>query len=155
MDADLLACILVAPVGNLPSYIKSARDLSSLCQIPIDKAEMYWQEIKAQRIRKTHFKQYFVATFIIIVAIFLSLFLATHFFKSNNNPTDFNETTSDFITSTENLNINSTSVVVSPFGAKYHLPSCRYISDKDNLTEINITEAENQGYLPCKICFPE
>ena len=41
----MLACILAAPIENLPSYLKSARDLSSLCQIPIDKAEEYWQEI--------------------------------------------------------------------------------------------------------------
>lgn len=45
LDADMLACILIAPVENLPTYLKTARDLSSLCQIPIDKAEMYWQEI--------------------------------------------------------------------------------------------------------------
>ena len=45
IDADMLACILAAPIENLPTYLKTARDLSSLCQIPIDKAEMYWQEI--------------------------------------------------------------------------------------------------------------
>ena len=45
LDADLLACILAAPIENLPTYLKTARDLSSLCQIPIDKAEVYWQEI--------------------------------------------------------------------------------------------------------------
>lgn len=45
MDADLLACILAAPIENLPTYLKTARDISSLCKIPIDKAEMYWQEI--------------------------------------------------------------------------------------------------------------
>lgn len=45
LDANMLACILAAPIENLPSYLKSARDLSSLCQIPIDKAEEYWQEI--------------------------------------------------------------------------------------------------------------
>lgn len=45
MEADLLACILVAPIENLPSYLKTARDLSTLCKIPIDKAEVYWTEI--------------------------------------------------------------------------------------------------------------
>ena len=45
IDADMLACILIAPVENLPTYLKTARDLSVTCQIPIDKAEMYWQEI--------------------------------------------------------------------------------------------------------------
>lgn len=45
LDADMLACILVAPIENLPTYLKTARDISSLCQIPIDKAEVYWQEI--------------------------------------------------------------------------------------------------------------
>lgn len=45
LDANMLACILAAPIENLPSYLKSARDLSALCSIPIDKAEEYWQEI--------------------------------------------------------------------------------------------------------------
>lgn len=45
MDADILACILAAPIENLPSNLKSARDLSTICQIPIDKAEVYWNEI--------------------------------------------------------------------------------------------------------------
>lgn len=155
MDADLLACILAAPLENFPSYIKSARDLSSLCQIPIDKAEMYWREIRTQRIRKIYLKRHFIFTFAIIVAIFLSLFLITLFLKSDSNSKESNESTLDSIASSERLNIELTSVVVSPFGAKYHLPSCRYISNKDNLTEINITEAEKQGYSPCKICFHE
>ena len=47
MDADMLGCILAAPVENLPSNLKSARDLSVLCQIPIDKSEMYWEEIRS------------------------------------------------------------------------------------------------------------
>ena len=46
LDADMLACILCAPLENLPSTLKSARDLSVLCHIPIDKAEAYWIEIK-------------------------------------------------------------------------------------------------------------
>ena len=33
----MLACILATPIENLPSYLKPARDLSSLCQIPITK----------------------------------------------------------------------------------------------------------------------
>lgn len=44
-DANMLACILMAPVENLPSYLKTARDLSCLCSMPIDKAEEYWEEI--------------------------------------------------------------------------------------------------------------
>ena len=46
MDANLLACILTAPIENLPTYLKIAEDLSALCKIPIDKAEEYWQEIR-------------------------------------------------------------------------------------------------------------
>ena len=44
-DANMLACILLAPEENLPTYLKTARDLSCLCSIPIDRAEEYWQEI--------------------------------------------------------------------------------------------------------------
>ena len=46
MDANMLASILAAPIANLPTYLKTAKDLSALCQIPVDKAEEYWQEIR-------------------------------------------------------------------------------------------------------------
>ncbi len=48
MDANMLACILVAPIENFPTYLKTAEDLSTLCKIPIDRAEEYWQEIRKE-----------------------------------------------------------------------------------------------------------
>ena len=44
-DANMLACILAAPVENIPKKICSADSLSRVANIPIDKAEEYWQEI--------------------------------------------------------------------------------------------------------------
>ena len=44
-EANMLACCLIAPVECLPSYLRTAKDLSVLCQIPIDKAEEYWDFI--------------------------------------------------------------------------------------------------------------
>lgn len=44
-EADMLACCLIAPVEHLPSYLKTAIDLNTLCQIPIDRAEEYWDLI--------------------------------------------------------------------------------------------------------------
>lgn len=57
LDANMLACILIAPIENLPTYLKTARDLSCLCKIPIDRAEEYWQEIKTKLFRR---KFYFI-----------------------------------------------------------------------------------------------
>lgn len=57
LDANMLACILIAPLENLPTYLQTARDLSCLCRLPIDKAEEYWQIIKPKLFRR---KFYFI-----------------------------------------------------------------------------------------------
>ena len=85
IDADMLACILAAPIENLPSTIKSARDLSDSCSIPIDKAEMYWQEIKYE-IHKT--------TPIVICTILGLALLFIIIFKHSNDT--INTTTKDY-----------------------------------------------------------
>lgn len=59
LDADMLACCLAAPVENLPTTIKTARDLSALCQIPIDKAEVYWNEIRND-VRRKKYEPFYV-----------------------------------------------------------------------------------------------
>ena len=155
MDADMLACILAAPIENLPSYLKSARDLSSLCQIPIDKAEMYWQEI-----RPIIFKKNFPKWTLTIGATLLALGLTVSIWVISSNkaiPISDNtyktEKSTPTVTSKIKNDKNIDSVVVTPSGTKYHLPSCQYVKDKTNTIEYNISEAIDKGYSPCKTCI--
>lgn len=48
-EANLLACILTAPIENLPLSLDSADKLSELCLIPIDRAEEYWKIIRRKQ----------------------------------------------------------------------------------------------------------
>ena len=44
---------------------------------------------------------------------------------------------------------------VTSAGKKYHRKHCIIIKYKNNLTEIKLRKAINNGYKPCKICNPE
>lgn len=45
INADLLACILLVPPENVSVKAENSYEVYKLCNIPIDKADMYWQEI--------------------------------------------------------------------------------------------------------------
>ena len=155
MDADMLACILAAPIENLLTYLKTARDLSSLCKIPIDKAEMYWQKIKP-----IIFKKIFPKWVYTTGSALLALVLAVGIWVMSSNkaiPISDNtyktEKSHPAVISEIKGDENIDSVVVTPSGTKYHLPSCQYVKDKTNTIEYNIPEAIDKGYSPCKICI--
>ena len=158
IDADMLSCILSAPIENLPTSIKSARDLSVICKIPIDKAEQYWNIIK-HKIKKDKKS-------ILTKAIAISLVIMCCCFMYEVSPLK-NKYNTNNIKQEENIpnvkaydnSINDTVpkenvVYITKTGKKYHLSNCRYIQGKNNLTELTIFEAENAGYEPCKVCKP-
>lgn len=148
-DADMLACILVAPIENLPSYLKSARDISSLCQIPIDKAEMYWQEIK-----RKFYKKFFVIGCIFIFIILLTcLFL---FFDTANKETKSAPETTFTVTpsSRQYQDTNKTDTYYkTSSGERYHIANCRYIKNKTNVVSVSIEEATKFNLLACEECI--
>ena len=149
MDADMLACILTAPVENLPSTIKTARDLSTICQIPIDKAEMYWQEIKPSKREILSSKQSIISLILCAIVI-IAIMICTPNSQKPNNISTFNSGT-ELKTESEVKNINT--VFVTESGTKYHLPDCQYVKYKTNLIEYNVNDAVNKGYQPCKTCI--
>lgn len=155
MDADMLACILAAPTENLPSTLKSARDLSTLCKIPIDKAEMYWREIKPI-ISKKHFPKWALTTSSALLALVLTVGIwvmsSNKAIPANNNTYKAEKYTPTVKSEIKNDN-NIDSVVVTPSGTKYHLPSCQYVKDKTNTIKYNISEAIDKEYTPCKTCI--
>jgi len=44
-EANMLACILIAPMSKLPASLKSVQDLMYLAGLPIGRAEEYWQAL--------------------------------------------------------------------------------------------------------------
>ena len=46
-----------------------------------------------------------------------------------------------------------TLVYVTTTGDKYHKWGCQYINGKTNLLDMYISEAQDKGYTPCKVCF--
>lgn len=162
LDADMLACCLAAPIENLPTTIKTARDLSTLCQIPIDKAEVYWNEIKEHLSKRNPLSKHKVI--IVGMACVAILLLSAAGFISARVPSDqeiaptVNSAVSNATIHTSSPNqqtaqIQTQTVVVTISGTKYHLSDCRYVKKKTNLTTTNIDDAIQQGYAPCKVCI--
>ncbi len=168
MDADLLACILTAPLENLPSTLKSARDLSTLCKIPIDKAEIYWQEIRDNFSiqEKKNIWMYLSFGLIGIVIILFGCFV----WRSGQNGTAednkavININQYQGVTPTkEDLEIVSDSekkadediYYITSSGTRYHIEGCQYIQGKDNLISATQDEVEKLRLFPCKVCIKE
>ena len=116
---------------------------------------MYWREIKPI-ISKKHFPKWALTT----GSTLLALVLAVSIWVMSSNkaiPISDNTYKTEKYTPTVKSEIkndnNIDSVVVTPSGTKYHLPSCQYVKDKTNTVEYNISEAIDKGYSPCKICI--
>lgn len=155
IDADMLACILAAPIENLPSTIKSARDLSSLCQIPIDKAEMYWQEI-GNKITKKHKKHSVVIGVVIAIIILLtSLILVTTNFNASNSTKNNNSEENSVINSVPGTHTENPDDMfyMTSSGTHYHSKDCQYIKYKNNIIEILYEEVKKLNLKPCKECI--
>lgn len=150
MDADILACILAAPIENLPTYLKSARDLSSLCKIPIDKAEMYWQEIKDKFSK--WYKQVWVISCIIIIVFSIAFLL---YFKTQPTAPSNIEETSIIIAPAPDINVPSqdTLFYITPTGTHYHLKDCKHVKYKNNTIYISKDEVDILNLQPCEDCI--
>ena len=159
LDADMLACILAAPIENFPTTIKTARDLSEKCNIPIDRAEEYWQEIKdivpGNKKTKRNMNISIILAFVSI--LFISLFAYKHFtYKKTNNSINIpiQQKKESNITDSQKITSNQ-KVFVTISGEKYHLPDCSYVKYKTNLTKYDINEAIEKQYQPCSRCFSQ
>lgn len=49
IEADLLACILLVPPESIRQKCDNAYEVCKLCNVPVDKADIYWQEIYDER----------------------------------------------------------------------------------------------------------
>ena len=159
LDADMLACILAAPVENLPTNIKSARDISVVCQIPIDKAEMYWSEIKGEF--SNTYKKFIVVGCVFLTLLFM-IFIISLFIKNSQNPNANNESQTNTPQTKEavqpqetNLraSINENTFYYSSAGTHYHKKDCQYVKYKTNIVSVSQEDANTLNLIPCEECI--
>lgn len=91
-----------------------------------------------------------IILFFSIVAFLISYTMLTH---NNNVTADLAEL--PVATFFFEISEYSDYVVITKSGEKFHRPDCRHISDKTNITQMTLDEAQNTGYIPCKDCFSE
>lgn len=152
MDANLLACILAAPIENFPTYIKTAEDLSSLCQIPIDRAEEYWAEIKNLILKPKSSIVHKILISAIIIVITTCLIITGFSFTETSFKTQHINNAIE-VQKPDISTPEVQQVIVTSSGTRYHLPNCRYVKYKTNIIEKDINTAINAGYTPCKVCI--
>ncbi len=157
-DANLLAAILLLPPKKIiKSKIKNAIELSERYLIPYNVACEYWQEIK----NKIPNKQKIIKHISFVICLIVISILSTSYIIKNDEGIKSSDTVSQVsnnisqTTNTDELTIDKPQVVVTVSGEKYHLPSCYYLKNKDNLSKFNIDEAVKKGYEPCLRCFPK
>lgn len=155
LDADMLACILAAPVENLPTNIKSARDISAICKIPIDKAEMYWSEIKKEF--SNTYKKIIIASCILLTFIIL-MFTISSFNKNSEIPVSNNESAINSlgtgeVVQTQESEENENLFYFSSAGTHYHKKDCQYVKYKTNIISISQEDANTLNLIPCEECI--
>lgn len=155
-DAQLMAAIILAPINLIHKYkIKSVIDLSNICNLPIDVAEYYWDELieneelnscnKMVKISTEDFLDFIrkkrnpVALFLITISVAAILLILQNQYPNGIAalPDQYNETTpivvqSTIISSTyiPEKSANTLSVFVTPSGKKYHQIDCWHIKNQ-------------------------
>ena len=152
-EANMLACLLIAPQSSLPTYLKTAQDLSCFCQIPIGRAEEYWNELHCSKHKEKNFikfKQVFVSICIVaILTIGMSLFV--YHTKADNIE---NRQETSILNEKAETNDSKTDIYyITTYGTKYHNMNCPYIKNKDNIKSISLEDAILQHYETCSVCI--
>ncbi len=161
IDADMLACILAAPVENLPTYLKTARDLSSLCKIPIDKAEMYWQEISLN-FSKPHKKLWITSIILLIFSVIIGVSIRFNNTSVStpenlkNVENEINQTITEEVhepTTNNDILLEENTYYMTSSGTHYHEADCQYIKYKTNVISITLEEVNRLNLEPCEKCI--
>lgn len=127
---------------NTPENELEANYLAAYLTAPPDSG---WGEIP----KKRKVFQIAVCT-VAMIAIFCLGCLFNRLVLSQSAP----QTANNIIDSSSATQFTGT-VYVTRTGEKYHKIGCRYLQNKDGLTEYNVSEAQKQGYGACQICFGE
>lgn len=151
-DANLLAAIIVAPAKNFKrNKIKTSRQLSETCLIPVEVAEMYWKEINTS-FSKRNKKLFTIGS---ITSIILLVMGTTIFYNNDITPRESvkeyniaDDMKQPATSSSEDLSYYATSS-----GKHYHTADCQYIKYKTNVIPISLEEAIKLNLNPCKKCI--
>ena len=157
-EANMLACLLLAPALKLPTYLKTAQDLSCQYQIPIGRAEEYWNELKQLKIKTNKKLKYSLILFCIVLSVFLlfGVFVQNPFTHQSNNIKAISNTPivhSQPSPSAQPIENITDIYYITKTGTKYHTSDCQYIKNKDNIKSIKLQDAIKHGYEPCSVCI--
>lgn len=176
-EANMLACLLIAPPNMIPSTFQSANDLCFHFHIPIGRAEEYWEylNVKSKHIKSkmnpltTKILKVSLVSAISIFVLVFALNKAANFDKIKADNSKFSTHPQSYVeftafspasalptpdTTYQNTS-NPNLYVVTSSGERYHLPSCRHVEGKSDLKALTPEEATNKGYTPCKDCLPQ
>ena len=150
-DAQLLAAIIIAPIHLIKKYkIKSAIQLAETCKIPMNVASEYWDYIRKETSITKQFKSIskLIITIVAIIVISIPIINTLHSSATIDN-------IQAIITSSPTLSPAPTEekVYITKSGDKYHKRDCYYLKQSSSIIEVNLPDAKNQRYSPCKICF--
>lgn len=137
-EANLLACLLIAPPELIPSYLHSSNDLCRLARIPIDFADEYWSELRMLR-----YKKYKTRILLILILSVVILSVAALLLKVRA-PMAPDKTVNTG---------NDVTYYCTQYGEKYHLKSCPTVKNSQSLRVINDDEIRSRKMKPCKICI--
>lgn len=173
-EANLLACLLLAPPRLIPTTFKNANDLNVNFHIPLGRAEEYWEKFskvnnrKAQTLKLKKLLTYTIFSIFTVVSIVFGLNYL-HDSSNKNNITDSIQTsqplqnkTTEFIpnaSSEPSINVANEStkqnniVIVTKTGTKYHLSTCVHVTNRENLKQLTLESAIKNGYSPCQDCI--
>lgn len=159
-SANILACMILIPQKELTQDMLT---LSYRYNIPTDVVYKYIPLIRNNIITKqTRFFKIsvFITALISLIVIIFALYAAFNNKADLSTaplPLETTEYTSEQLTASDSTEATTSTpnleqVYVTMSGKKYHKSDCFYIADRTTMS-LTVTEAEQQGYSPCSVCF--
>lgn len=154
-QSNILACMILIPDSAI--YMDTYK-ISELYNIPVDIVVLYINYLRTNTnlFQKRRLIVFACATLSASVLLVSCTLLGNVIFndtKPNKTSVVFSHTE----TTTEQPVALTTQAIydivyITKTGNKYHKQDCYYIRGRNTLT-ITLSEANNQGYLPCSVCY--
>ena len=132
--------------------------ISELYNIPVDVVISYINYLKANtNLFKKRRLMLFSCVILSVSVMFISCILLRNITFKNTEPDKTSVVFSYSETTTEQPVALTTQAIydivyITKTGDKYHKQDCYYIRGRNTLA-ITLSEANNQGYLPCSVCY--
>lgn len=155
MQSNVLACMILIPDNAI--YMDTHK-ISELYNIPVDVVISYINYLKANtNLFKKRRLMLFSCVILSVSVMFISCILLRNITFKNTEPDKTSVVFSYSETTTEQPVALTTQAIydivyITKTGDKYHKQDCYYIRGRNTLA-ITLSEANNQGYLPCSVCY--